>query len=157
MYRKIVYLVIPVLISLVVLGCSSGYKPGGLPPASLPAGPSSSFPGPTNGRIQSNAEGEVTLDIEWLGVDGDKLVFGVAMNTHSVDLDALDMKKLAVLRDSAGNEYQPVAWDAPKGGHHRSGILAFSADAMKQEGTKYLEMAVRDVAEIKSRVFQWKL
>jgi hypothetical protein len=84
------------------------------------------------------------------------------MDTHSVDLDRYDLKDLAVLKTGAGLELQPITWDAPKGGHHRSGTLVFpatppdgglsiDADALT------LTLVIRDVAGVPERTFQWTL
>ena len=57
------------------------------------------------------------------------MVFAVAMDTHSVDLDGYDLSTLVVLQTGDGRETMPVSWDAPKGGHHRKGKLVFSDNA----------------------------
>ncbi|MBI4674548.1 MAG: hypothetical protein HY741_23125 [Chloroflexi bacterium] len=85
---------------------------------------------------------------------GAPLEFEIAMNTHSVDLDA-DMTKSAVLSDDAGNEYTPTAWDGPSGGgHHRSGTLKFPA---LKGNTKAVTLFVKNIAGVPERVFKWQL
>jgi hypothetical protein len=71
---------------------------------------------------QTNEGGQVTIKTTWQG-RGAGPVFAVVMDTHAVDLDGYDLKQLAVLRTDDGREVQPIGWDAPKGGHHRSGTL----------------------------------
>lgn len=100
----------------------------------------------------------MTIDAELVGTSGDSLVFRIAMNTHSVDLDKYDLKKLASLRDDAGDQFQAVGWDAPPGGHHRQGTLSFPVPStLSQKKAKYLELVIRDVAGVNERVLRWEL
>ncbi len=146
-----------IIVAVIAAGCSSGFVPpgeeGAYPPSS-----SSSFAGPTNGLVQTNTGGSVTLGVEWIKAEDDSLVFNVAMNTHSVDLDQYDLGELAVLRDDAGNKYYPISWDSAPGGHHRQGVLTFSIpDSLSQGKAKYLEIVIQDVAGIEKRVLKWEL
>ena len=82
------------------------------------------------------------------------------MDTHAVDLDGFDLKQLAVLRVD-GREIQPAGWDAPKGGHHRSGTLSFPATGsdgrpLITADTRSIELLIRDVAGVPERVFVWR-
>ncbi len=86
--------------------------------------------------------------------------FSVAMNTHSVDLDAVDLSQVAVLRTDQGAEVRPTGWDAPKGGHHRSGTLTFPATTpgggvVLGDGTHSFELLIRNVAGVPERSFRW--
>lgn len=110
---------------------------------------------------QTNNEGEVTVEVTWQGASAG-LVFEVVMDTHSVDLDGYDLMTLAVLRTDQGQEVKPSGWDAPKGGHHRRGTLAFpdkAADGSPLIGpnTRTIELVIRDVAGVPERVFKWTL
>jgi hypothetical protein len=83
------------------------------------------------------------------------------MNTHAVDLDDYDLKQLAVLRIDGGQEIRPISWEAPKGGHHRSGTLTFPAtDAdgrpLIASSTRTIELVIRNVADVPERVFSWQ-
>jgi hypothetical protein len=85
---------------------------------------------------------------------GEPVVFDVAMNTHSVDLSD-DMTKISILRDDAGREYNPTAWDGPGGGgHHRAGTLKFAALISKP---MYVELVIKGLAQVPERVFKWDL
>jgi hypothetical protein len=107
---------------------------------------------------QSHDGGKVTIEVRWLGIDGDQLRFQVAMNTHSVDLDAYDLGELTVLRDDEGNEHRPVLWESAPGGHHRRGTLAFDGmDSLEGGETTTLEMTIRDIAGVPERVLTWHL
>ncbi len=116
------------------------------------------------GATQSNSGGNVTIEITWENPQDTTgpLTFSVGMNTHSVDLDSFDLGKLAVLRNDRGQEVKPQRWDAPSGGHHRSGTLTFpskdgSGQPMVGAGTKTLEIVIRDVAGVKERVLRWQV
>ncbi len=147
------------MVAVIVAGCSSRFAPpqeeGAYPPS--PSSGSSSHR-PTNGLVQSNTGGSVTIDVEWIKEEDGLLIFNVSMNTHSVDLDEYDLGELAVLRDGMGYEYHPISWDSASGGHHRNGTLTFPIpDSLSQGETEYLEVAIRDVAGIEERVLQWEL
>lgn len=148
-----------IMVAVIVAGCSSGFVPqqeGGASSPSSPPVPSANRP--TNGLVQSNTGGSVTIDVEWIKREGDFLIFNVTMDTHSVDLDQYDLGKLAMLRDDADNKYYPVSWDAAPGGHHREGRLTFPLpDSVSQGKAKYVEITIRDVAGIEARVLKWEL
>ena len=147
-----------IMVAVIVAGCSSGFVPQREEGAYPTSSSGSSSHGPTNGLVQSNTGGSVTIDVEWIKAEDDSLVFNVAMNTHSVDLDEYDLGKLTVLRDDAGNEYRPVSWDSAPGGHHRMGTLTFLLpDSLSQEKAKYVEIIIRDVAGVGARVLKWEL
>lgn len=149
----IIFLVVGILIS----GCSSGFVSQGKEdtPAKLP--PVSSN-GPTNGLVQSNEEGLVTIEVKWLGLNNGQLAFAVVMDTHSVDLDSYDLGKLAILRDDGGKEYRPTSWESAAGGHHRQGTLVFSPpDSLTQNNAEYFELIIPDIAKVEERVFRWEL
>jgi len=119
------------------------------PAAALPAG-----------ATQTNEGGQVTIAATWQG-SGAPTVFTIAMNTHAVDLDSYDLKQLAVLRIDGGREIRPTSWEAPKGGHHRSGTLTFPAtDAdgkpLIDSSIRTIELVIRNVAGVSERVFAWQ-
>lgn len=113
----------------------------------------------TTGFATQRVEGgNVTVAVTWGGSSADP-IFDITLDTHSVDLDRIDLSQLAVLRVD-GLEVQPVSWDAPKGSHHRAGTLTFPAtapdgDALIHLGTTTVELVIRDVAGVPERVFQW--
>jgi hypothetical protein len=112
--------------------------------------------GSAGGKRTSDA-GSVTLELSWEGPESG-LVFEVAMDTHSIDLDGFDLKKLAVLRTDSGVEVAPIDWAAPNGGHHREGKLSFPATSdgrrLLDETTRGVTIIVRDVAA-PERSFRW--
>ena len=90
-----------------------------------------------------------------------KLVFRVALNTHSGDLLQYDLTKLAVLRTGEGLTVEGgFVWEPEsESGHHRMGLLTVSATVDGQplitEGTEFLELELKDIG-VPSRVFRWE-
>ena len=84
-------------------------------------------------------------------------LFTVAPDTHSVDLDGIDLAERAVLRTSAG-EVAAIAWTAARGGHYHSGGLTFPTTMTGGRptlGDGAIAFVVRDVARVAERSFQW--
>ena len=80
--------------------------------------------------------------------------FDVVMDTHTKPLTD-DLAKVAALVDGAGHRYVPTAWQGdPPGGHHRKGILQFSAPA---EIPKSIELQVNGVGGVAIRTFRWEM
>jgi len=150
--RKFLSLIIlPVVIVAVLLvaGCSSNGEPQ----------PSAGNRWTTSSSLtQTNSGGAVDIQVRWEADQANVLVFEVSMNTHSVDLDKVDLKQLAVLHDSQGNEFKPLSWESQPGGHHRSGRLTFAIpDSLKENSTEFLHMAIKNVAGVSERGLQWNL
>jgi hypothetical protein len=80
--------------------------------------------------------------------------FKVVLDTHSQDLSD-DLLGTAMLVDSTGTTYKPVAWDgAGPGGHHREGVLRFPAVSPE---ARALELQITRPNEAKPRTFRWQL
>lgn len=157
--KSLVLAISIIMLVLLVAGCSSRFvsqrEEGDYSPSPSSG---SSFNGPTNGLVQSNTGGSVTIDVEWIEESDGLLIFDVSMNTHSVDLDQYDLGEMAVLSDDMGNEYHSVSWDSAPGGHHRQGTLTFTIpDSVSQGTAKYIEIMIRDVVDIEERVLKWEL
>lgn len=124
-----------------------------LPPAPAEAEPEAAAP---VFEPQSNSEKAVTVQVTPLNLPagGDTLDFEVAFNTHSVDL-SFDPTLISVLRDDQGREYPAAGWEgAEPGGHHRSGVLKFTAF---EDAPAFVEVVIRDLAGVPERVFRWEL
>ncbi len=161
--------------ALALAGCNSASATTSTPPSaaavesalsgSQTTGTGGNSAGKSAGATQRNSAGNVTIDVTWENPKetSGPLTFSVAMNTHSVDLDGVDLGRLAVLRNDSGQEVKPQKWDAPSGGgHHRSGVLTFpskdsSGKPIVGPGTKTLELVIRDVAGVKERVLRWEI
>ncbi|HET9494600.1 MAG TPA: hypothetical protein VFR15_10240 [Chloroflexia bacterium] len=110
---------------------------------------------------QVNVGGEVTVRVTWQGPEAGS-VFSVAMDTHSVDLDPYDLSTMATLHTNDGREAAAVRWDAPAGGHHRKGTLAFSEMALDgnplvADDTQSIELVIYELSGVPARSFTWKL
>lgn len=113
---------------------------------------------PADGIPQTVDGGNVSITATWSWRSSSP-VFDVVMDTHSIDLDGIDLGSLAVLR-LAGSEIAAITWDAPKGGHHRKGQLVFpGTDASGRQwfdsSTDRIELVIRDVAGVTERSFVW--
>lgn len=106
---------------------------------------------------QVNEGGQVSVSVTWKGPQAGP-VFLIEMNTHSVDLDNVDLSSLATLKTPQG-DLAPSAWEAPKGGHHRSGQLSFPStlpDGTPTVSGGPLDLVIRDVAGVPERSFAWQ-
>jgi len=93
-----------------------------------------------------------------LGTPSDTLIFDIAMNTHSVDLN-FNLTKHATLFTDTGKVIQAKTWDGPMGGHHVSGKLTFPASVdgtFILDGTSKLTLEIRGV-DAELRTFEWQL
>lgn len=165
--RRIRVMVLPVLLvglALALSGCGAGPGGGAEEAAGGPKREAYTEQGKAtkpSPATQTSEGGEVTVEVTWKGESAGP-VFDVIMDTHSVDLDAYDLRKQAVLRNDRGLEVRAKAWDAPEGGHHREGVLDFpekTAGGKELIGpnTRRVELIIRDVAGVPERSFEWNL
>lgn len=103
--------------------------------------------------------GEVSVKATWQGL-AFGATFTIVMDTHAVELDGYDLAQLATLRVDGGAALRPVRWDAPAGGHHREGTLAFPAEQggkpVVSAETRTIELTIRDVAGVPERLLTWE-
>ena len=117
MNRKLVMIASILAVALLLAACGGTATPTPLPaptPTSAPATQSSAPKANASGfATKSNEGGSVTVEVTPLALEAGKpMTFDIAMDTHSVDLSD-DMTKIVILRDDAGQEYAPTAWDGP--------------------------------------------
>ena len=123
---------------------------------------------PSNKRItRTNSDGALTIDVTWLKPDdvsaAEKLTFEVRMNTHSVDLEQYDMARLSRLETNGGPSIEALGWFNPGGGgHHRYGLLKFSATGpdgspLILPETHFIEVVIQGVGGVPERRFRWDL
>lgn len=139
---------IPLAVAVLVAACGSTT-------AASPAGVGTASPAAGSGLGEQRSEAaSITIAASWLATGAPAI--RVVMDTHSVDLDGFDLAMLARARLDGGPWVAPSAWDAPKGGHHREGTLAFAAlDRASLEAARLVELEVRDVA-VPSRILRWE-
>lgn len=98
----------------------------------------------------------MTVVVNWPGPAGGA-VFDVQLDTHSVDLDALDLSN-AILRNDRGETMSARPWAAPKGGHHREGALTFAGDATGFfAGASWVELVLSGVGDLAERTLRWRV
>jgi hypothetical protein len=79
--------------------------------------------------------------------------FRIAFDTHSQDLRDDVAKSATLVADGAS--HAPLEWQGdPPGGHHRKGVLRFTAPAGRPAA---IELRLSRPGEPKPRVFRWKL
>ena len=113
-----------------------------------------------DGEDQYDDQGavEVTVTPLNLNAPNGSLNFNVGLNTHSVDL-SMDLALLSTLEADNGLGVQAASWDAPRGGHHVSGVLSFpltSDGALMLEGASQVILRIQDV-DAPERKFSWSL
>lgn len=150
-----------VLSVLFVAACGATPTPSGTPVPAQTSTSGAKAQSPAKDETRTSNGGQVTIQATWAR-QGAGLIFTVALDTHSVDLDGIDLAKSAILRTDSGVEAKPIGWDAPKGGHHRSGTLTFpttSPDGTLLVGpdTRFVELVILGVAGVPERTLGWEL
>ena len=80
--------------------------------------------------------------------------FDIVLDSHSADLSD-DLMQSASLTTNDGRTLKPVSWtDAPAGGHHREGVLAFEVPAPRPST---IELRIARQGESAARIFRWQL
>ena len=105
-------------------------------------------------RSSDEAGIKVVVTPKALGPGAKVWEFEVVFDTHTKPLND-DLALIAALVDEAGRRYVPLAWQGdPPGGHHRKGILQFSAPA---EMPKSVELQIKGVGGVATRTFRWEV
>lgn len=105
---------------------------------------------------QTSEGGQVTVVVEWAGPSAGA-AFDVKLDTHSVDLDGLDLAN-ATLRNDRGETLAARPWAAAKGGHHREGSLTFDGDSTAFfAGSKWIELVITGVGDLPERTLRWEI
>jgi hypothetical protein len=141
-----------IVISVLAVGCGSAV---GSPQADGTAAAAVGSAAPSEPAATQRSEGgDVTVDATWTGPAAGA-AFAIKLDTHSVDLDALDLAD-AVLRNDLGATLAARPWDAPKGGHHREGVLDFDGDAAGFfRNARWIELVISGVGGVPERVLRW--
>jgi FlaG/FlaF family flagellin (archaellin) len=103
-------------------------------------------------QTQTVSGGGVTVTVTYLAQTAHESRFSVVLDTHSVNLDAYDLKALSVLRDDTGRTMEPTGAENKGSGHHREIILTFPWPSLNK---KWLELVIKDIAGAKERTFRW--
>lgn len=141
-------LVAPFTLAVILVGC--GQPPTGTAVASA----NTDVAGAES--VQVSDQAGVIVKVTWAGTSAGA-EFHVALDTHSVDIDGLDLAG-ATARNDRGEQVSDAAWEAPKGGHHRAGALRFSGDtAALLAGARWIELVIPNVADVPERVLRWQV
>lgn len=143
-----------VAVMIVVLAaCSSSPSTVSSSPAPASGDPGSTAPA-AGGTTQTSDGGQVTVVVSWPGPAAGA-VFDVKLDTHSVNLDALDLSD-AMLRNDRGETLSARPWAAATGGHHREGELGFEGDAVAFfAGTSWVELVLSGIGDLAERTLRW--
>jgi hypothetical protein len=142
----------PMLIGLVLLATVAACGGTSTSPSAVPSIPSE----PTGLATQTSEGGQVTVVATWAGPTAGAAI-DVALDTHSVDLDALDLAN-ATLRNDRGETLTARPWAAPKGGHHREGPLTFAGNAATFfAGVTWIELVVVGIGDLPERTLRWEV
>jgi hypothetical protein len=133
-----------------------------IPPTDISEVQPTQAAGPIENQLPelTDSQGAVTVIVTLLnlGDQENELKFGVALETHSVDL-SMDLASLATLTTDTGLTVQAILWDAPRGGHHVSGTLSFPSSVDGKailDDASTLTLLIKDV-DAPERTFVWDL
>lgn len=101
-------------------------------------------------RIDNQASIKVVVTPVDISPKSKEWKFSIVMDTHSIELNQ-DLIKTSILVDEQGQEYKPLRWDGPIGGHHREGVLVFNRMV---SDSKTIELKISDGGTVRS--FIWK-
>lgn len=129
-------------------------------PAIQPAVVGESAAASAAGETLVDEQGAVTVSVTPLnlGEASATLDFEVALDTHSVEL-SMDLAQLATLRTDTGLTIPAAAWDAPRGGHHVTGVLTFATSGADQGILKDAASIVLTIENLdaSARTFTWNV
>lgn len=146
-------LTLTILVTATAAACGSSVSSAGSSGPPVPSASPTASGGPSTQRSEG---GQVTVDATWAGPSAGAS-FDVKLDTHSVDLDALDLSN-AILRNNRGETLSAVPWTAPKGGHHREGTLTFAGDvATFFAGATSIDLILAGVGDLPERTLHWKI
>jgi hypothetical protein len=146
-------LTLTILVAATAAACGSSASSAGNSGTLVP----SASPTTSGGSSTQRSEGgQVTVEATWAGLSVGAS-FDVKLDTHSVDLDALDLSN-AILRNNRGEALAAVPWTAPKGGHHREGTLAFADNvAAFLAGATSFDLVLTGVGDLPQRTLHWQI
>ena len=168
MKQQTYFIAMLMLATLALAACSASEGPSldaaptvdtiEMPEVNTPPGGDLSSGAATAAQTVVDEQGAVAVSVTPLniGQDATSMDFEVALNTHSVDL-SMDLAKLATLTTDTSVTVSATSWDAPRGGHHVSGVLSFPASvdgAALLEGAARITLTLENV-DAPARTFVW--
>ncbi|HEX2987041.1 MAG TPA: hypothetical protein VHS06_02595 [Chloroflexota bacterium] len=97
------------------------------------------------------------------GFDPQKqLIFRVVVDAPGSKISVWDLRGMLYLREDGGKEYGTPTWVPTAGSGTLSGVAAFSrtdarARPVPRDGARYIEFVIRDLQQVRERVFRWPL
>jgi hypothetical protein len=106
-------------------------------------------------EAQTSNKNMVRVDVKPIQLTaGEKAIFQVSLNTHSVDL-SYDMEEVCILQDNEGRVYNVTKWKGSSpGGHHRRGTLEFPA---LEGNPRSIKLILKGIGDVPERFFEWKI
>lgn len=102
---------------------------------------------------QSSSAAGVTVKATPRALSGGAWEFEIVFDTHTQELNDDLVKSASLFVD--GKPLVPSGWKGdPPGGHHRKGVLKFTATAPGPQG---IELTIKRPGEPKPRSFRWQL
>jgi len=83
-----------------------------------------------------------------------KVSFKLTLNTHSVDLTGYDLGKISSIQFDEAEPVTGGVWDFTGSAHHFKGIMTFNY--FVPDGTKRLRFVIKNLDDVKKRVFEWE-
>lgn len=101
---------------------------------------------------KQDRQGPVTVAVTLLPGDaGAPMRVKVVLDTHSVDLDRIELREAVVMRRDDGRDVAATGVEeAQGGGHHRQATLVFPPPARGP-----VLVVVKNVGNVPERVFRW--
>lgn len=147
-------LILTVLLPAMVAACGSPASSASAPASPVPQESSAAAAG--SASTQRSEGGQVTVEATWAGPAAGAS-FDVKLDTHSVDLDSLDLSN-AILRNNRGETLSAEPWNAARGGHHREGTLTFVGNVSPFFArATWIELVLTSVGDVPERTLRWQI
>ena len=93
--------------------------------------------------------GDISVELTPKGVVAGVLTVKASINTHSVDMSGLDLKKITTL-EYDGKSISPTS-APPLNGHHINGDITFNVNG----DIKAFTISIKGIPKVQERVFEW--
>lgn len=116
------------------------------------------------GFVKLDGQGEVNVAVDLLNLSKDienYLVFEIVLNTHSVNLDNIELGRLSSVKNSDGlTVNKEITWEKKGGsGHHIYGFLKvpkkYGDKKIAGESTEYIQLEIKGLTGEETRKFTW--
>ncbi len=104
-----------------------------------------------------NKEGAVKVSAIYLKPEklpGKGIAFNLSFNTHSVDLDVYDIKKVTFIQIDKKDPQPAISWVPSGSGHHLGGVISFAQEV--PSGNHELLLIIKEIDGVQERIFKWQ-